>query len=95
MTTIENYLSFGASIGLRGQIGAHVKFGASFGFTRDQSHAITYTSAGIERPGCSVVTPGTSEVNPLHQPLIDTTGRRYIVDETTVLTLMVAGAVLF
>jgi hypothetical protein len=108
VTTIENYLSFGASIGLRGQIGEHVKFGASFGFTRDQSHAITYTSAGIDRPGCSasqqmdcetpdndVVTPGTSEVNPLHQPLIDTTGRRYIVDETTVLTLMVAGAVLF
>jgi hypothetical protein len=108
VTTIENYMIFGGQLGLRGQIGEHVKFIASFGFTRDQAHTITLTSAGTDFPACSatvtmgcetpdddVVTPGTREVNPLHKPIIDTTGRRYIVDETTVLTFMVGGQVLF
>ncbi|HKA87549.1 MAG TPA: hypothetical protein VKE22_07775 [Haliangiales bacterium] len=108
VTTIENYMIFGGQLGIRGQIGEHVKFMASFGVTREQSHAITFTSAGIDLPGCSatvtmncespddnVVTPGTREVNPLHKPIIDTVGRRYLVDETTVLTFMVGGQVLF
>jgi hypothetical protein len=109
VTTIENYLSFGARAGLNAQIGKHARFGATFELGRDQTHAISFTDAGQELPGCSaggsppacevvdddVVTPGTVEVDPLHKQLIDIVGRRYLADETTVFTVLVSGTLTF
>jgi hypothetical protein len=109
VSLIENYMSFGARAGLNAQLGKNVKFGASFEIGRDQTHTITYTDAGRELPACGmgaappscevpdddVVTPDTVEVDPLHKQIIDVTGRRYLVDETTVLTVLVNGTIVF
>ncbi len=107
VTVIENYLTFGGRFGIHAQLGERVKFNASFEIGRDQTHAITFTDAGTELPGCAsgsmpcevnddgVVTSGTQEVDPLHKQLIDIAGRRYLVDETTTYTAMVEGQILF
>ena len=107
VTVIENYMTFGGRVGLHAQLGPNVSFGASFEIGRDQTHAITYTDAGTELPGCdtgatpceqmddALVTPGTVEVDPLHQAIIDAAGRRYLVDETSVYTALVTGQFMF
>ena len=108
VTVIENYMTFGARVGLNAEVGPNARFGASFELGRDQTHAISYTDAGRELPGCGtgvsdncetpddrVVTPGTVEVDPLHKQIIDIAGRRYLVDETTTFTVLVNGQINF
>jgi hypothetical protein len=108
VTNIENYLSFGGRVGINARVGPHARFSASFELGRDQAHAISFTDAGDERPPCGsgvtencespddrVVTPGTVEVDPLHKQIIDITGRRYILDESTRFTVLVNGQIDF
>jgi hypothetical protein len=108
VTTIENYLTFGGRLGLRGQMGDRAKFNASFELDYDQAHRISWTDAGKELPGCTggatsacetpndnVVTPGTKEVNPLFSRAIDLPGRRYLVDESVTYALMLSGTLMF
>ena len=93
---------------LRGGLGEKVRFGVNYELRNDQSHIITFTDAGIDQPTCTgaatsdcetddndVVNEDTSEVNPLHVPLIDVTGHRYRIDEVTNNTFLVWGAVYF
>ena len=42
-----------------------------------------------------MVTPGTNEVNPLHKQIIDVVGRRYLIDESTTITVLFSGTLLF
>jgi hypothetical protein len=109
VSTIENYMTFAGRVGLNGELGPHAKFNVAFELGHDQTHAISYTDAGMVFPTCGpthpgpsceassdlVVTPGTAEVNPLHKQIIDIVGRRYIVDESTVYSLFVSGQLLF
>jgi hypothetical protein len=108
VTTIENYLSFGGRLGLRGQLGDRAKFTASFELDYDQAHRISWADAGVELPTCtgtpaagcetandSVVTPGTAEVNPLFSRTIDLPGRRYLVDESVTYVLLLGGTIMF
>jgi hypothetical protein len=109
VTTIENYVSFAGSVGLTGELGPHAKFSIGFELGKDQQHIISFTDAGIDLPTCdathpapncetmdnSIVNQNTKEVNPLHKQLIDTAGRRYIVDETTVYSLLASGEIVF
>jgi hypothetical protein len=96
VTVIQNYLSFGAQLGVAGHVGPHAKFHAAFELGRDQSHRISFTDAGIESTDSDdVITAGTREVNPLHRPGIDLPGRRYLVDDATTYTFTVNGSVLF
>jgi len=81
---------------VRGQVGANAKFGASFEIANDQKHRITWTDAGEEGPDADdVITPGTAEINPLHAPTVDVTGRNYIADDNMVYTFLVNGTVMF
>jgi hypothetical protein len=107
VTTIENYLTFGGKLGLRGQMGDRAKFNASFELDYDQAHRISWTDAGKELPSCTtgasacetpndnVVTPGTKEVNPLFSRVIDLPGRRYLVDESVTYVFMLSGTLMF
>jgi hypothetical protein len=108
VTTIENYLTFGGRLGVRGQMGDRAKFNASFELDYDQAHRVSWTDAGQELPQCSgasqagcevgndnVVTPGTKEVNPLFTRVIDLPGRRYVVDESVTYVLMLSGTLMF
>ena len=108
-SVIENYLSFGARVGVNAHVGRYARFGATFELGRDQTHALTYDDAGRELPGCGtepmgqecetpddpVVSANTKEVNPLHKQLVDVAGRRYLIDEMTTFTVLVNGMLVF
>lgn len=107
-TEIENYLSGAARLGVRGQLGEYAKFGASFQVAFDQGHMITFTDAGNDKNNtgtiemCSTDTSvpkadrvASCEVNPLHEPVIDTVGRRYIVDDSLTFGFFVNGTLMF
>jgi len=110
ITNIENYLELGGRAALRADLGPLVHVAAFGEFSRETTHAITFTDAGIDRPTCDsgetpgesceaeandVVNPGTTEVNPLHAPLIDLVGHRYISDEGLNVRLGVEARILF
>ncbi len=94
-STIENYLTFAGKAGAHVQIGAHVRLSADLEVTSEEEHAITFTDAGKVTPPNTVVQPGTAEVNPLQNPLIDDVGRRYLVDDSLTYTVLVSGQILF
>lgn len=96
VTDIENYLTWGGRMGVRGQVGERAKFDASFEISGDQQHRISWTDAGREGADADdVITPGTAEVNPLHRQIIDVVGRRYIAGGSAVFTFLVGGTLLF
>jgi hypothetical protein len=108
VTTIENSIALSGRIGVRGELGPHIKVFGGFEIGWEQAHHISFTDAGNDRPACSAavttgcedpddnfVTPGTTEVNPLFVPLIDQPGRRYIVDGAMTYTISAGLQMLF
>jgi hypothetical protein len=99
VTDIENYFSYGAQLGLAVRAGRYLKFRGFFGIQGAQKHFITFADAGkdldnsgkIEQQGAEAA----AEVNPIHRPLIDFVGRRYVVDETTLYNVMLQAEALF
>jgi hypothetical protein len=98
-TDIENYFSYGGQLGLNVRVGRYMKFRGYFGMAGAQRHFITFADAGkdvnasgqVEQNGAQAEV----EVNPVHRPLIDYVGRRYVVDETAVYSLMLQGEARF
>lgn len=83
ITTIENYASLGADLGIVGQIGPHVRVRTGLIYSHDQSHLITGDDIGTPmNPTGRVVQ--ASEFNPAYRPIIDQVGRRYKVDNVNV-----------
>lgn len=110
ITNIENYLEMGGRLAVRADLGPLVHIAAIGEFSRESTHVITFTDAGIDLPPCTgtgtpgedceldsndVVDPGTNEVNPLHSSIIDLVGHRYISDEGLSLRFGVQVRVLF
>jgi hypothetical protein len=104
----ENYLKTGATFGVRAILGPHVRFGATVDINWKTDHVITFADAGVDLDTCSagevgncetedndVVDPGTREVNPLHAPLVDQVGHRYISQNAFSLVVGVNGQFLF
>jgi hypothetical protein len=90
VTNVENYLTLGGRTGLDIHLGRRVRFDLGFQLDWDQGHLISFADAGVDGDDPDdVVDPGTSEVNPLHAPLIDSVGRRYRADDG--LTYAVTG----
>lgn len=101
--------SFGASSGVTWQAGEYVKFTAGLGLTYAQSHLVTAADAchpdfkgdpGASGPcRSSAASPGSPVVtgipNPNHRPAIDLPGRRFSVDDTTIVDLWLSGVVMF
>lgn len=95
--------SFGGSAGLTFQAGEYVKFTLGLGLTYLQSHLITAADAcnpdfrgdiGTSGP-CRGTAGPTGIPNPNHRPVIDLPGRRFSVDDTTIVDLWVSGVVMF
>jgi hypothetical protein len=110
ITNIENYLELGGRAALRIDLGPLVRVAALAELTRETTHAITFADAGVDLPRCAmgqtpgptceagnndVVNPGTHEVNPVHVPLIDLVGHRYLSDGALNVRLGVEARVLF
>jgi hypothetical protein len=103
ITNVENYLEVGAKVHGRIEVGKNLRITALVEIGTETEHVITGTDAGIDLPTCDggggacetenneLVTPGTTEVNPLHVPLIDLVGHRYHAD--SVLTFVVGANV--
>ena len=99
ITDIENYFTYGGQLGLTVRAGRFLKFRGFFGVQGAQKHIITFADAGkdldnsgkVEQQGAQAA----AEVNPIHRPLIDFVGRRYIVDETIIYSVMLQGEAVF
>lgn len=99
ITTIENYFTYGAQLGLVVRAGRFLKFRGVFGVQGAQKHLVTFSDAGkdldnsgkVEQQGAQAA----AEVNPYHRPIIDFVGRRYVVDETTIYTVLLQGEAVF
>lgn len=109
VTDQQAYGSFGGAIGITWQAGEYVKFNAGFGLTYAQSHVITAADAcnpdlkgdpgtsGPCRSGAVSAAGGsaTGIPNPNHRQVIDLPGRRFTVDDTTIVDLWLSGVVMF
>jgi hypothetical protein len=101
--------SFGASAGITYQLAEYVKFTAGLGLTYVQSHLVTAADAcnpdfkneafasGPCRSGGANLSGGspTGIPNPNHRQVIDLPGRRFSVDDTTLVDLWLSGVVMF
>ncbi len=110
ITDQQAYGSFGGSIGATWQAGEYVKFNAGVGLTYSQSHLVTSAdacnpdlgkgdagAAGPCRSGAVSAGGGsaTGIPNPNHRQVIDLPGRRFSVDDTTLVDLWLSGVVMF
>ena len=96
ISNIENYLELTSRFALRAQIGPHVRFAVMADLIWKTDHAISFADAGVDREDDNdLVNPGTDEVNPLHAPLIDLVGHRYISENGFDIVIGVQGMVLF
>jgi hypothetical protein len=103
------YGSFGGSTSVTWQAGEYVKFTAGLGLTYSQHHLITSADAcnpdfsgdagasGPCRAGSATAAGGTTTgiPNPNHRPAIDLPGRRFAIDDTTLVDLWLSGVVMF
>ncbi len=109
ITDQQAFGSFGASAGVTWQAGEYVKFTGGLGLTYVQSHLITAADAcnpdfkgdagasGPCRTGAQTAGGGsaTGIPNPNHRQVIDLPGRRFSVDDTTIVDLWLSGVVMF
>lgn len=110
ITDQQAFGELGGSAGVTYQLNERVKFNAGLGFTHMQSHLITSADAcnpdfktagtgasGPCRTGAATAGGGSSTgiPNPNHRPVIDLPGRRFSVDDTTIVDLWLSGVVMF
>ena len=109
ITDQQAYGSFGGAMAVTWQTGEYVKFTGGLGLTYAQSHLVTAAdacnpdlgnNAGAAGPCRSGAASGgggnaTGVPNPNHRQVIDLPGRRFSVDDTTIVDLWVSGVVMF
>lgn len=109
VTDQQAFGSLGASAGVTWQAGEYVKLSGGLGLTYVQSHLITAADAcdpsfkdNASTSGpcrASAPTAGGGDVtgipNPNHRQVIDLPGRRFSVDDTTIVDLWLSGVVMF
>jgi hypothetical protein len=110
ITDQQAYGSFRTSTEITLQVGEYVKFAGGVGLTYNQSHVITTADAcnpdfkndPATAGPCHAVTAGsaasqpiTGIPNPNHRDVIDLPGRRFSVDDTTMVDLWIRGIVMF
>ena len=108
ITDQQAYGSVAARTSATWQAGEYVKFQAGVGLLFNQSHLVTaadacnpnFTSDASQAGPCvGAVQNGSQTINgipnPNHRAVIDTPGRRFSVDDTTVVDLWVTGVVMF
>jgi hypothetical protein len=109
VTDQQAYGSFGGAMAVTWQAGEYVKFTGGLGLTYAQSHLVTSADScnpdakgGAEASGpcrSGGVNAGggnaTGIPNSNHRPTIDLPGRRFSVDDTTIVDLWISGVVMF
>jgi hypothetical protein len=90
VSNVENHLTMSGRVALAGRAGKHIHFSVFGEFATGTDRHLTYADAGSDLPTCGagqsagceaednhLVNGGTSEVNPLHLPILDMAGHRY------------------
>lgn len=107
LTDVQPYGSFRLSGGATWQAGEYIKFSAAVGYRWDQAHGISADqpcnpdfAGDPERSGpCQskngAQTSITGAPNPNYRPTINTTGRRFYVEDSEAFDVMVSATVLF
>ena len=108
ISNVENYLELGGRFSVRAQLGSKVHLGFIADVFHNTTHAISFADAGVDLPSCGssgsakceddnneVVNPGTEEVNPLHAPVIDIVGHRYLAAGNIGLAFSVQATAVF
>ncbi len=105
ISNFENFLETSAKFALRADLGDHARFSVGVDLKWRTDHMISFADAGVDFPLCGsgrcenedndLVNPGTQEVNPLHAPLIDLVGHRYISRDNFSLVIGIQGRVLW
>ena len=108
ISNIENYLETAARFGVRAQLGKRIHFGVLVDLAWKTDHAITFADAGTDLPTCSggrtadcetdandLINPNTEEVSPLHVPLVDLVGHRYLSVDNFAFSIGVHAQALF
>jgi hypothetical protein len=110
ISNIENYLEGGGRLALNVDLGPLVHVAVLGELTRESRHIISFADAGTDLPQCDpgespgstceiasndVVNPDTVEVNPVHVPLIDLVGHRYVSDGAANIRVGVEARILF
>ncbi len=105
ISNFENYLETTARIALRAKLGDHARFAVGVDLKWRTDHLISFADAGVDFPLCGtgkcenedndLVNPGTAEVNPLHAPLIDLVGHRYLSRDNFSVVIGIQGAALW
>jgi hypothetical protein len=110
ITDQQAFGEIGGSAGVTWQISEYTKFTAGLGLTHLQSHLITSADAcnpdfksegsgasGPCRTGAATAGGGsaTGIPNPNHRQVIDLPGRRFSVDDTSIVDLWLSGVVMF
>lgn len=84
ITDIQDYGTFGFTGGLNLDLGKYTHLMLGVNVNTDTRHFVTFTGRGDADGGGNdpdVVEPGTREVNPLRRDVVDSVGRRYVVDD--------------
>ena len=95
ITTIENYASLGADIGLGVQVGQHARFRTAFEYTHDEAHFITGEDIGVPAAGGTGRVMNAPEFNPAYRAVVDQVGRRYKVDNMDTYNFSIWGQIQF
>lgn len=108
ITNVENYLELGARAAIRADIGKTVHLAGVVAVSTATQHTISFDDAGFDRPTCAdgqtsncetdnniVIDSETEEVNPMHVPLVDLVGHRYILDDIFAVSFGVEAYITF
>lgn len=105
ISNFENYLETTAKLALRADLGDHARFMVGVDLKWRTDHMISFADAGVDFPLCGtgkcenedndLVNPGTAEVNPLHAPLIDLVGHRFLSRDNFSVVIGIQGRVLW
>lgn len=96
ITRIENYLQFQGRMGFNFRFTQYFLGQVGVGLAHNQAHFITFGDAGkSKRPGKPIDFDRAEEVNPMHRPLVDTVGRRFRVEESTIFDFFISAQGMF
>ncbi|MBN2725727.1 MAG: hypothetical protein JXR95_16805 [Deltaproteobacteria bacterium] len=100
ITTVENYAIFEALLGVNVRVTEYAIFQLAYGLKHHTEHFITYADRGVDGKDPTATTPGeidtgTREINPYYRENIDSTGKRYRVQETMVHSLLLSFRVFY
>jgi hypothetical protein len=85
ITDLQDYGTFGFDGGLNLHLGKHARINLGVKASTDTRHFVTFTNRG-DADGSAGGDPervdqGTVEVNPLRRDVVDSVGRRYVIDD--------------